>query len=175
MMNDISSSLLTISDFADRGIVRIGNTLAWLNGVLLVLIITQVILRYFFSKGLVTLDEMEWYLYSVNVMFGLAYAVAKDTHIRLDVMSSRFRSRTRNKIELFGSLFLVFPWAIIIMIHGWAFFHNSWVINECSAAPMGLPYRWLIKMFIPLGFGLLGVAILSRMVRSFALLIKKEQ
>lgn len=175
MINDFSSSLLTISDFTDKGLVRIGNTLSWLNFVLLVLIVIQVIMRYFFSKGLVALDEMEWYLYSVNVMFGLGYAVAKDTHIRLDVLSTGFRSRTKEKIELFGSLFLVFPWAIIIMMHGWDFFVNSWVINECSAAPMGLPFRWLIKLFIPLGFGLLGVAVLSRMVRSFALLIKKEQ
>ena len=166
---------IKISDAIDGTIIRIGNALAWLNAVLLVLIIVQVILRYVFADALVIFDELEWHLYAINVMFGLAYGVATGSHIRLDVISNSFSPRRKAKIEIVGGLFLSIPWIAVVTMHGWDFFYNAWKIGESSVSPLGLPFRWIVKAFIPLGFLLLGVAIVSQMIRAFAFLIKKDQ
>jgi TRAP-type mannitol/chloroaromatic compound transport system permease small subunit len=166
---------IKISDAIDGTIIRIGNALAWLNAVLLVLIIVQVILRYVFADAFVAFDELEWHLYAVNVMFGLAYGVATGSHIRLDVVSNNFSPRRKAKIEIAGGLFLTIPWIVVVTMHGWDFFYNAWKIGECSISPLGLPFRWIVKSFIPLGFLLLGLAIVSQIIRAFALLITKDQ
>ena len=68
---------------------RIVEFIAWLNVVLIFLILLTVTLRYGFHRNelllwwpLVPMEELEWHFYSVPVMFGLAYAVTNDTHIR---------------------------------------------------------------------------------------------
>ena len=45
------------------------------------------------------------------------------------------------------------------------FVYESWRVNESSDAPTGLPWRWAIKSVIPITFGLLVVAAVSRAVR----------
>ncbi|MFZ3048961.1 MAG: TRAP transporter small permease subunit [Desulfatirhabdiaceae bacterium] len=171
---EITGIFIKISHNVDKTIIRIGNALAWLNGVLLVLIIAQVIMRYFFAYSIVAVDEMQWHLYSVNIMFGLSYAVANNSHIRLDVISGNFSPRRQAKIEIALGLFLTIPVVVVVFMHGCDFFYSSWKIGESSVAPLGLPYRWIVKSFIPIGFLFLGVAIIGRMFRAFALLAEKE-
>ena len=40
-------------------------------------------------------------------------------------------------------------------------------INEASPDPGGIPYRWLVKALIPLGYGLLVLQQLAHLVRLF--------
>jgi TRAP-type mannitol/chloroaromatic compound transport system permease small subunit len=47
---------------------------------------------------------------------------------------------------------------------------RSWQLNEVSAAPGGLPYRWIAKSFILWGFTLLLLAAIARLLRVTALL-----
>ena len=154
----------------DNAIIRIGETMAWLNGVLIVVIITQVILRYVFASGSAKMEEFEWHLYSVNVLLGLGFAVAKDSHIRLDLLSVHFSERTRQKMEIFGILFLLVPFVVVFLIDGFDFWLSSLKVRESAMNPTGLCCRYIIKGFIPLGGVLLGTAALSRLVRAIGYL-----
>ena len=166
------SASIRFCDILDNLVLKIGRTMSWLNGILLVSIITNIALRYAFSKGLVVFDELQWHLYSVNVMLGISYAYTKDSHIRLDILSKKFSQRKKETMEIFGILFFILPVVFITFIHGLSFGYNAWEINESSVAPMGLCCRWIIKSLIPIGFGLLGVASVSRLVRSSIYLVK---
>ena len=159
----------------DRFIMGIGETTAWLNVVLIVVIITQVVLRYVFSKGLVRLEELQWHLYAVGIMLGLSYCATRDTHIRLDLLHQRFSRRRKEVVDLLGTVFLLMPMVIIILMHSWPFVSESFRIKEGSDAVVGLPYRWVIKSFLIIGFGLLGLAAVSRLIRAAAFLIKRPR
>lgn len=158
----------------DRFLLGFGKTIAWCNGILIVVIVLQVTLRYGFSSGFVMLEELEWYLYSIAFMFGLSYAATTDAHVRVDLISSRFPIRVKHYIEVFGALFLMLPFIVTVIIHGYAFFLESWIHNERSTAPLGLPWRWAIKAVIPISFGFFGVAILSQTTRSLLFLFGKN-
>ena len=155
-----------ISNFIDRAILGIGNAGAWLIAVLIVAILVQVILRYVFQKSFVVLEEMQWHIYAVIIMLGLSYSFVKDTHIRLDIMHSRFSKPTKEKIEIMGILCLLWPMIFIFFIHSLPFVAESFRVGERSDAPMGLGYRWAIKSIIPLAFFLLFVASASRLVQA---------
>ena len=51
----------------------IGRYSSALNVILIAAIILQVVMRYVFGLGLVQLEELQWHLYAVNVIFGMAY------------------------------------------------------------------------------------------------------
>ena len=159
----------------DGFISRTGKLISWLAAVLIVIIILQVILRYVFGRGLVVLEEVQWHLYAIGIMFGFSYDVVHNSNIRLDLLHDRFPRRRKEKVEIFGILFLLMPMIIVILYHSWPFLFDSIRINERSDAPMGLCCRWFIKAFLPVGFIMLGLAAISRLIRAIAYLsLKKE-
>jgi TRAP-type mannitol/chloroaromatic compound transport system permease small subunit len=163
-----------LADKIDRVIQRIGMSVAWCYVLLVLVIILQVVLRKGFSNGLIVLEELQWHLYAVGVMFGLSYAQTTNSHIRVDLFYSHFRARTKHIIEILGILILVLPFIFIIFAHSLDFFYDSYRIGESSQSPSGLPYRWVIKGVIPVSFALLGLAVLSRLYRDTVLLIRGE-
>ena len=70
--------------------------------------------RYGFGHGLVLLEELQWHLYALGIMFGASYAMMMDSHIRVDIIHARLSQKWRNRWDLFGIIFLLLPFAIVI-------------------------------------------------------------
>ena len=154
----------------DRIVHTLGNVTSVLYVVLILAIITQVILRYVFRSGMVVLEELQWHLYGVCIVMGISYALTHDEHIRLDLLHDRFSKRTQEMVEVCGILFLLLPMVGVVVWHSWSFVYDSWRVHERSVAPMGLPYRWILKSFIPASFLLLGMSALSRLLKALLVL-----
>lgn len=163
-----------LADFLDKIVLSVGKIVAWTYVVLMAVIILQVVLRYGFNHGLVILEELQWHLYAIGVMFGVSYAQVTNSHIRVDLFHMRLSTRAQRLWEIFGILFLMFPFVYVVFDASLPFVYDAWRINESSASPTGLPYRWIIKSVIPLSFGLLFLAGLSRLIRDVVGLVKGE-
>ncbi|MCP4718666.1 MAG: C4-dicarboxylate ABC transporter, partial [Desulfobacteraceae bacterium] len=50
-----------LCDTAENFIKLIGHIVMWSNGLLILVIILQVVLRYGFGHGMVTLEELQWH------------------------------------------------------------------------------------------------------------------
>lgn len=164
-----------LADAIDKFIQRIGMTVAWSYVLLVLVIMLQVILRKGFSSGLIALEELQWHLYSIGVMFGLSYAQTTNSHIRVDLFYSRFRNRNKRWLEVISIPTIVLPFIVIIFLQSLDFVYESYRVNESSEAVSGLPWRWLIKGVIPVSFALLGLAVISRFIRDLTLLIKGDK
>ncbi len=158
------------SDKLDAIIRGVGHFVMWTNGILVIVIILQVILRYGFAHGLVVLEELQWHLYALGIMFGTSYAITLNSHIRVDIIHARLSDKWKNRWDLFGIIFLLLPFVIIIFHQSLDFVYEAWRVGERSDAPMGLPWRWAIKAVIPISFGLLIVATVSRAVRIISIM-----
>ncbi len=167
-MNNESSA--KVSNTLDKFVMAIGHFVMWTNGILIFVIILQVILRYGFGRGMVILEELQWHLYALGIMFGASYAVTQDSHIRVDIIHARLSEKWKLRWDLFGIIFLLLPFVFVIFHQSLDFVWESWRVNERSDAPMGLPWRWFIKGVIPASFGLLGIAVISRAIRIIHLL-----
>ncbi len=147
-------------------IVRgIGDAVAWLWVVLLVVIVSNVVLRYVFGEGRIELEELQWHLYAVGFLAGIARCVESDEHIRVDFLQQRMSARMRAWIELYGILLLLFPFVAMLVVYSVPFVAYSFARSEISVSPGGLPLRWLIKSTLTLGIGLVGMAAFSRLLR----------
>ena len=157
-------------DGLDTFIRRVGHVIMWANVILIFVIILQVFLRYGLGRGLVILEEVQWHLYALGIMFGASYAMMMDSHIRVDIIHARLSNKWKLRWDLFGIIFLLIPFVIIIFHQSLDFVYESWRVNEHSDAPMGLPWRWAIKSVIPISFALLIFATLSRLARIVTIL-----
>lgn len=164
-----------LSRVIDGFLIHVGQVLSWIWLLLLAVIMVNVILRYFFSEGRIELEELQWHLYSVGFLLGMSYAYQADVHVRVDVLHERWSPRTQAWIELYGSLLLLIPFIALVVIYGIPFVQSSFAVNEVSSSPGGLPLRYLIKAVLPIGFLLLGFAVLSRLSRVWTFLFLRDQ
>lgn len=133
----------------------IGDKVAWLNFMIIILIVLDVISRYLFNTTKSWVLELEWHLFALIFLFGMSYAYQKDKHVRVDLFYSKMNERNKNLIDVVGNLFLLIPWCIVVIVTSSKYAYNSYYIMEGSPNPNGLPFRFIIKFCIVLGFALL--------------------
>ena len=160
----------TFSNAVDSLITRIGNAVSWIWMVLLCVIVINVFMRYALGEGRIEFEEIQWHLYSIGFMVGLGYAVVHDAHIRVDIVHERLSPVTRAWIDLYGITLFVLPFVVLMLVYAMPFITDSFITSETSPSPGGLPYRWLIKSMLFIGFALLGLAAVSRLTRLWAYL-----
>ncbi|MGB2063948.1 Tripartite ATP-independent periplasmic transporters, DctQ component [Marinomonas gallaica] len=172
MSHSDSDALPTVpfATFLEKIVLGSGRLFAWSYVALIAVILLQVVLRYGFNHGMVLLEELQWHLYAIGVMFGVSYAQVTNSHIRVDLLHNTLSARARHLWEVFGIVFLLFPFIYVVFDTSLPFVYDSWRINETSASPTGLSYRWLIKSVIPLSFALLFLSSLARLIRTIAAL-----
>ncbi len=155
-----------ISFVIDAYVDRLGIAVSWLTTVLMVLICIDVVLRYLFSITETWVVELEWHLFAIIFLVGASYTLLHDKHVRVDVFYEKYSRRTKDLVNTFGVLLFLTPWCIIIVVKGYDYTMNSWWFKEGSSQPNGLPARYLIKAFIPIGFLLLLIQGLSQLIKS---------
>lgn len=124
---------------------------------MVLLISYDVTIRYTSGGGSPALQELEWHLFALVFLLGASYTLKHQEHVRVDLIyhSQRLSDKHRALIDIFGGLFFLIPFCLLIIINAWPFVENSFLISEKSPDPNGLPLRWILKAMIPLGFFLL--------------------
>lgn len=148
-----------------------GRAVSWCVLIMVLIISYDVFMRYFFQIGSVALQELEWHLFAVIFLLGASYTLKHDGHVRVDIFyqSKKLSDRHRAWIDLSGTLIFLIPFCVLIIISSWEFVAYSFRILEGSPDPGGLPFRFLLKAAIPLGFFLLllqGIALALKSVKT---------
>jgi len=110
------------------------------------------------------LIEGQWYLFALLFLVAMGYALQRDDHVRVDVLQSRWSPRRRARVELGGTLALLLPFVLVVLLTSLEPTLASWRIGEMSPDPGGLPRTW-VKSLIPLGFLLLGLQGVAQAIR----------
>ncbi|MFV0437615.1 MAG: TRAP transporter small permease subunit [Desulfopila sp.] len=164
----------TMWDAVERFYGRLNRLLGRILSLVLVLmtcnVFYDVIMRYTFHNSSVGMQEMEWHLFSIIILFGISVALLDEAHVRVDFLYDRFSEKTRAIINIVGTLLFLLPLASLIFFGSFEFVRDAWEVGEISEDPGGLPYRWLIKAMIPLAFGLLILVVPGYVVKNINLL-----
>jgi TRAP-type mannitol/chloroaromatic compound transport system permease small subunit len=138
----------------DRFTDVVGVCTSWFALVIVLLMATNVLLRYSYSVGTVWAQELEWHLLVPLILFGMSYALRHGEHVRVDIVYSRFSARKKVIVDLVSALLTVAV-SVLIIWFSLNYVQQSYVIDEGSPDPGGIPHRYLIKGLIPVGFTLL--------------------
>jgi len=135
--------------------------------VLVFLVVYDATLRYLFSGGSIALQELEWHLFDVIFLFGIAYTLKEKSHVRVDIFYASYTQKTKALVEIITSLFFIIPFSFLLIYVSIDFVLLSFVQNEISSNPGGLHYRFILKAMMPLAFIFVILQALSDVKESF--------
>tara|TARA_X000001036_G_C20575982_1_gene764687 strand:+ start:288 stop:770 length:483 start_codon:yes stop_codon:yes gene_type:complete len=133
----------------------LGKIISWSSLILIFIIVTDVFFRYVFKMTSAATFEIEWHLFGLMFLLGAAWTLDQNKHVRVDLFYQRFTPKIKALINLIGTLIFLIPFCWVTLITSIDFVKNSFLLNETSPDPGGLPARYFIKSAIPIGFGLL--------------------
>jgi TRAP-type mannitol/chloroaromatic compound transport system permease small subunit len=133
----------------DRASTWLGQTFAWLIVALTALIAWEVFSRYVLNNPHDWALDAQIMMYGTLFMLAGAYTLAKNGHVRGDVLYGFFEPRTQAWIDLilYGLFFL--PGIVALTWAGWTFAQESLAIREStfSATPLPLyPFKFMIPV-----------------------------
>jgi len=162
-------ALLGASDAIDRFLSVVAKFFGWLFVALVVVICWDVLTRKIGFQipgfGSTPIQELEWHLHGLLFMFWLGYAYIRNVHVRIDVFTADKTPRQQAKLEVFGLIVFAIPYCLVATWFAFLFAQTSFLQNESSDAPNGLPYRYIIKSCLFLGLVLLDAAVVSVLFR----------
>ena len=135
-------------------------------------IVSDVFFRYIFSLTSAATYEIEWHLFGLMFLLGAAWTLDQDKHVRVDLFYQTFSPKMKAFINLIGTLIFLIPFCWVTLITSIDFVQSSFLLNETSPDPGGLPARYLIKLAIPMGFGLLILQGIVVIINSIKTLLK---
>lgn len=145
----------------------LGYFTAFILSILVLLVVYDATARYLFSAGSIALQELEWHLFDVVILFGIAYTLKENAHVRVDIFYTAYSEKNKALINLISSLIFIFPFSLLIIYIGVEFVELSFSQNETSSNPGGLEYRYLVKALLPLSFVFLSLQALSDSFKYF--------
>lgn len=161
--------LLAVSRLIDALNERIGQTVLWLTLIVVFVSAGNAVVRKVFHTSSNAWLELQWYLFGAIFLLAAGYTFLRNEHVRVDVISSRLPERVQVYIEIIGIVFFIFPAAGLIFWLSLPYFWESFRLQELSSNTGGL-IRWPAKLLIPVGFSLLILSGVSRLIRCLAYL-----
>lgn len=161
--------LLSLSRLIDTISTWIGKLTMWLILATTLISAGNAIVRKTFDTSSNSLLEIQWYLFAAVFMLGAGYGFLRNSHVRIDFVSARLSDRTRNWIDVFGIVFVLIPFCILLITLSWPFFENAYTNGEMSQNAGGL-IRWPVYLLVPVGFMLLMLQALSELIKRIAFL-----
>ncbi len=158
----------------DTIIKRVGFFTAILVVALAFLIGYDAVMRYLFSEGSIALQEIEWHLFDIIFLLGLSYALKHDKHVRVDIVFVNYSSDTKHLVQILSMIFLLIPFSIFILNGSFDMTIQSFMQDEVSSDPGGLPYRFIIKGVLFVSFFLLILQAISEIIKSYSNLKSKK-
>jgi TRAP-type mannitol/chloroaromatic compound transport system permease small subunit len=154
-------------DVLERFNVLVGRSVAWLTIVMVLVTFVIVVMRYLFDSGWIWLQESVTWMHAAVFMLAAAYTLAREEQVRVDIFYRRFSTRGRALVDIAGTLLLLIPVAVFIIITSWDYVMISWQIHEASREAGGLiyPFPSILKSLIPIMAAMLllqGIVLLFR-------------
>lgn len=162
-------ALLKFSAFTDWVNERIASVCNIL--VLLACLVSagNAMIRYAYDNSSNAWLELQWYMFAIMVMFGAAYTLKRNEHVRVDILYMTLSERQQIWVDIIGGIFFLLPACLLLGWLSWPFFMQSYMVNEHSSNAGGL-LRWPIKLVMPLGFAFLALQGISEIIKRFAAL-----
>lgn len=159
------NSIVTLTKAIDRVTDFTGRLVSWFTVVMVFVVVTVVVTRYFLQVGSIALQESVTYLHAVVFLMGIGYTLRHGGHVRVDIFYRNFSIKRRAIIDVTGGILFLLPVSALIFFFSWDYVMASWSIGETSAENNGLPFVFLLKtlmLLMPASLFLQGLAEIFR-------------
>ena len=162
-------ALLAVSRAIDRINALIGRFVMWLILAATIVSAANATSRKAFDLSSNAFLELQWYLFGAAYLCAAAYTLQRNEHIRIDIISNHLPKGVRHGIELFGHVFMLLPFCLLMVWETWPNMMESYRIGEGSSNYGGL-IVWPAKACIVVGFALLFLQGISELIKRIAVI-----
>lgn len=163
------AGLLALSRAIDRMNEFIGKSVSWLILVSILVSAGNAIIRKAFNSSSNAWLELQWYLFGAAFLLAAAYTLRQNEHIRIDIVYGLFSRRKQHWIDLFGHVFFLMPFVLLMLYYFVPYFLLSWRSGEVSSSAGGL-IIWPAKLMLLIGFFLLAIQGVSEIIKKIAIM-----
>ncbi|MFN5996183.1 MAG: TRAP transporter small permease subunit [Paracoccaceae bacterium] len=162
-------ALIALSRGIDRVTEFIGKSVMWLILLAVVVSAGNAIVRKTLNYSSNAWLELQWYLFGAAFMLAAAYTLKQNEHVRVDVFYASRSRATQHWIDLFGHVFFLLPFVVLMAWLLWPYTIQAYVNGDISANAGGL-IIWPARALILAGFILLVFQALSEIVKKIAVI-----
>jgi TRAP-type mannitol/chloroaromatic compound transport system permease small subunit len=149
----------------DKVSTFVGQTFSWLIVSLTLLITWEVFSRYALDHPHAWAFDVMIMMYGTLFMMAGAYTLAKNSHVRGDVVYGFFPPRVQASLDLALYFLFFIPGIVAFVWAGYTYAAESWAINEHSNITSDGPPIYPFKTVIPLAGALILVQGIVEMIR----------
>lgn len=161
--------LLAFSRLVDRVNETIGKWVSWLILLSILISAANAVIRKTLDMSSNAWLELQWYLFGAAFLLAAAYTLKQNEHIRIDIVYGMFSRRKQHWIDLFGHVFFLMPFTILMISYFISYVGLSFRIGEVSTNAGGL-IIWPAKALLLIGFVQLGLQGLSEIIKKIAVM-----
>lgn len=161
--------LLAVSSGIDRLNEIIGKAVTWLILIAVLVSATNAIVRKTMNISSNAWLELQWYLFGAAFLLAAAYTLKQNEHVRVDIIYGMFSRRVQHWIDLFGHLFFLMPFVLLMVWYLGPYVLRSYELGEVSTNSGGL-IIWPAKAMLLIGFGQLALQGVSEIIKKIAVM-----
>jgi len=165
----VMQGLLRVSRAIDSLNERVGRSVIWLVLMAVLISAGNAIIRKLFDTSSNAWLEVQWYLFSAIFLLASGYTLMRNEHVRIDVLLHRLPKRGQIWVDIFGFIFFMMPFVLLMIYLSWPVFTRAFFSGEMSENAGGL-IRWPVYILAPIGFTLLALQSVSELIKRFAFL-----
>ena len=148
----------------------VGVIAAWLIVPLVFAAVYEVIARYVFNAPTIWAYEIGYLMTGSGFLLGMAYALSRDAHIRIDVFSVRMTDRTKAIIDIVCYVGLLIPFMLALTQVLWRRSIEAIVSGEKSGQSAWNPVVWPFRTVFFVAFALLILQVLAEILKAVRVL-----
>jgi TRAP-type mannitol/chloroaromatic compound transport system permease small subunit len=158
----------------DRLNAAVGKAVSWLTLATVLICAFVVGLRYAVGTGYVWMQELYVWTHAFVFLLASGFAYMRNAHVRVDIFYAPASVRAKAWIDLFGVVFLLLPWLLILIWVSWSYVTASWHVREPSLQNNGMYGVYILKSAIVAFAVLLGLQGLAWIGRCILILSGRE-
>ena len=173
-MANMGRQLMAWVRYWDNASEKLASGIRWVALVMVLLTVCIVVLRYGFAISAIAVQESVMYLHGLLFLLGIPYGLKAGSHVRVDILYTKFTPRTQTLVDLTGHIIFLLPVALFILITSIPYAWSSWQILEGSSEVGGLPAVFLLKSLIPIAALLLTLQGASEIAKGVGTLLSRH-
>ena len=126
---------------------------------MVILIFSQVVMRYVFQNSLAWSEELSRYLFVWLVWIGASYAAKESRHLKIEAFINLFSGKTKQKIR-FLALIIFFAFSVYFAWQGSILIIKLFIAGGVSPA-MRIPMYYAYAS-VPVGSGLMAIRLFEQ-------------
>lgn len=147
-------------DWLTDGAAFIG---AWAIMPLTAIMTYEVFSRYVLNEPTIWAFELSWMLMGVISIMGMAYALRRDEHVRVDLFYGMYARRKKAFVNIVGYLLLL-PCMLLVAIHMTQYAMEAYRSGEVSGASAWNPVLWPFRVALAVGL----IVFVAQIILEFA-------